>query len=72
MAYPITFRTSKKKKEQNKGNGLKKAVLKILRDLAGKISTENKGKRERIEGKWRVPECCSKVKSMIHPREEDG
>lgn len=72
MTYPITLRKSRKRKDQNKENGLKKAVLKILRDLAGKFNIENKYERETIEGKWRVPERYSKVKSMIYPSEEDG
>jgi len=49
-----------------------KAVLTILQDPAGKMNTENRCKTERIEGKWRVPECYSKVTRMIHPSEEDS
>lgn len=72
MTYPVNLRKSRKRKDQNKENGLKKAVLKILRDLAGKINIENKSKRERIEGNWRVPERYSKVKIMIYPSEQDN
>lgn len=50
---------------------LKKAVLKIFRDLAGKFNTQNRWTEKGLREGGESLNFCSKGKSMIYPSEED-